>query len=135
MRLEIREFQTAVQKARQIGVHLSGDVRRAVDGIEDAPVGNADLKIVLIGAETAQYPVRDCDYFGIGFYARDTDQIRIELPVLADASALRALIAKDIGYGVPAGGGAVSPASVPLSYAPRSASFQDGGSLRDRRGQ
>src|SRR3989338_427480 len=104
VRLEIPELLAAVQKAREVGTHLIRNVRRAIYRVEDAPVGDADLKIVLIGAETAQDPVRDRDYLGVGFHARDAYQIRIELPVLADAALLRALVAEHICYGVPTGG-------------------------------
>src|SRR3989344_1863878 len=48
--------------------------------------------------------MRDCDNLRISLNPFCPHNIGIELPVLAQASALRALVAEDVGDGVPAGG-------------------------------
>ena len=46
--------------------------------------------------------MRDRDYLRISFHAFGADEVGVELPVLAQTAALRALVAEDIGDSVPA---------------------------------
>ena len=78
-----------------------GESELCEEGIEEGSATHANFEILFRGAEFAHEPPRHGEYLNLGCRAVRTEEVDIQLPVFAQASALGTFVAEDVRDGIP----------------------------------